>query len=366
MRAAPAGAALTGAALVGADPSGAGPQAPDQSGAPRSRVGAWLRRHLGASIRLETSVLLRAIAVLTICGTHAGLFRILGGAHTLLVVAGFSAGLYALSAPSVAQRWRGTGRLLVGIAVPTVALALLGLTYGRYGWDNVFLANWLVGDIAYGNHNELWFVDALVASTIFVTALLSIPFVARRWRSDPWPVAFTLVLLALVPRFVILGLFEGVLRGMMPTVLWLFAIGLALATARTATRRRATMLAMLAGVATFFPDDPVRNLTILAGAAALAFVPRVAIPARLVPLVATLGAASLHIYLVQFHVLDLVPFPPLATLLALAAGVLLWRVSDGPVRRLQHLVTSPRGRRARHTAPSLSDPLFPVPERPTP
>ncbi|GAA5160574.1 AMP-binding protein [Ornithinimicrobium tianjinense] len=323
---------------------------------------SWLRRRLGAPVRLETSVVLRAIAVITICGTHAGLFRILGGAHTLLIVAGFNAALFALSAPGVAARWRGTARVLVGIAVPTVVMALLGLTYGRYGWDNVFLANWLVGDIAYGKHNELWFVDALVASTLFVTATLSVPAVARRWRVDPWPVAFTLVLLALVPRFAILHLFEGVLRGMMPTVLWLFAIGLALATARTAARRRWTMAAMVAGIATFFPDDPVRNLTILAGAAVLAFVPTVAVPSRLVPVVATLGAASLHIYLVQFHVLDVVPFPPLATVAAIAAGVLVWRLTDAPVRRLQQLVTRDPSRarvaRARHTL----DPA-PAPER---
>ncbi len=326
----------------------------------------WVRRHLGAPVPLETSVVLRALAVIAICGTHAGLFRILGGAHTLLVVAGFNAALFALSAPGIAQRWRGTARVLVGIAVPTMVVAALGLAYGRYGWDNVFLANWLVGDIAYGKHNELWFVDALVASTLFVTAVLSVPAVARRWRLDPWPVAFTIVLLALVPRFVILTLFEGVLRGMMPTVLWLFAIGLALATARTVARRRWTMAAMVAGVATFFPDDPVRNLTILAGAAVLAFVPSIAVPRRLVPLVATLGAASLHIYLVQFHVLDVVPFPPLATVAALVAGVLVWRVADAPVRRLQRLVAGeprrrdPRAARAPHT-PSVCP--SPRPER---
>lgn len=332
----------------------------------------WVRRHLGAPVPLETSVVLRALAVIAICGTHAGLFRILGGAHTLLVVAGFNAALFALSAPGIAQRWRGTARVLVGIAVPTMVVAALGLAYGRYGWDNVFLANWLVGDIAYGKHNELWFVDALVASTLFVTALLSVPAVARRWRLDPWPVAFTVVLLALVPRFVILTLFEGVLRGMMPTVLWLFAIGLALATARTVARRRWTMAAMVAGVATFFPDDPVRNLTILAGAAVLAFVPSVAVPRRLVPLVATLGAASLHIYLVQFHVLDVVPFPPLSTVTALVVGVLVWRVADAPVRRLQRLVAGeprrshPRAAQAPRTPSLCPTPSPSVPASPRP
>lgn len=317
-----------------------------QAGAPgpepaRAPGAGRLRRWLGAPVRLETSVVLRALAVVMICGTHAGLFRLLGGAHTLLVVAGYNAALFGLSAPGVRARWRGSGRLLLGIAVPTSLIALVGLSYGRYGWDNVLLANWLVDDISYGKHNELWFIDSLVACVLVTTLVLTVPAVSRRWRTDPWPVAFALVVAGLVPRFLILGLAEGVLRGMMPTVFWLFAVGLALATARTAARRRWTLGAMVLGIAWFFPDDPLRNATILAGVLALALLPTLAVPSRLVPLVGTLAAASLVIYLVQFQVLDLVPGPPLGTLAALAAGVLLWRLTQRPLRRLTDRLLPP-------------------------
>ncbi|RIK17417.1 MAG: AMP-dependent synthetase [Acidobacteria bacterium] len=305
--------------------------------APSGRLARWL----GAPVRLETSVVLRALAVVMICGTHAGLFRLLGGAHTLLVVAGYNAALFGLSAVTAGGRWRGSGRLLVGVAVPTMVVALVGLSYGRYGWDNVLMANWRVDDISYGKHNELWFIDSLVACVLVTTLVLSVPAVSRRWRADPWPVAFALVVAGLVPRFVILTLADGVLRGMMPTVFWLFAVGLALATARTAARRRWTLGAMVLGIAWFFPDDPVRNATILAGVLALALLPTVRVPSRLVPVVATLAAASLVVYLVQFQVLDLVPTPPLKTLAALAVGVALWRLTERPLRRLTDRLVPP-------------------------
>lgn len=304
---------------------------------PTGRVGRWL----GRPVRLETSVVLRALAVVMICGTHAGLFRLLGGAHTLLVVAGYNAALFGLSALTVGGRWRGSARLLVGIAVPTMVVALVGLAYGRYGWDNVFMANWLVDDISYGKHNELWFIDSLVACVLVTTAVLALPPVSRRWRVDPWQVAFGLVVVGLVPRFLILSLADGVLRGMMPTVFWLFAVGLALATADTVARRRWTLGAMVLGIAWYFPDDPVRNATILAGVLALALLPTIRVPARLVPVVGTLAAASLIIYLVQFQVLDLVPTPPLATVAALVVGVLVWRWTETPLRRLQDLLVRP-------------------------
>jgi hypothetical protein len=299
--------------------------------------GRWWR-----SRSVETSVLLRAIAVVIICGSHADLFSILGGAHTLLAVAGFNAARFGLSMPTARGRWRASLRTLVGIAVPTVAVALFGMiAQDRYGWANVLLVNWIFGDVAYGFRNELWFVDALIACTLTLAAILAVPWVGRAWRLQPWRVAAAVAVVALVPRFLVLYLGEGVLRGIMPTTFWLFAVGAAVAYADTRRRRLLTLAIAVVGGATFFPDDLVRNATILAGIALLTFVPKLRLPAWAVPLVGLLASASLYVYLVQFPILGLVPDALGATLAALAAGCVIWRVADQPVRRLQDLLLRP-------------------------
>lgn len=308
------------------------------SAAPAGDVGAVGQGPRNGWRRLETSVLLRALAVVMICGTHAGLFRLPGGAHTLMVLAGFNAALFGLSAAGISERWRGTARFLIGVGVPTMALAAVGMALGRYSWGNVLLANWATGELGRLKRNELWFVDALILCVLLVTVVLSFRPVARLWRADPWRVAFGLAIVALVPRYLILGLFEGTLRGLMPTVFWLFAVGLALAHARTSSRRAWTLAVAVVGVVNFFPEDLARNATILVGIVALALLQNVRIPAFVIPLVTVLAAASLHIYLVQFLILAHVPSPLLGTLVALAAGVLLWRAISGPVHRLQKLV----------------------------
>ena len=291
---------------------------------------------------VETSVLLRAVAVVVICGSHADLFRVLGGAHTLLAVAGFNAARFGLSLSTTAGRWRGVGRMLVGIAVPTMAVALVGrVTQDRYGWSNVALGNWLVGDVTYGFRNELWFIDALAASLVVLAATLSVPWVGRAWQRDPWRVAVVVAAVALVPRFVVLHYGDGVLRGIMPTTFWLFAVGAAVAHAGTTRRRLLTLAVAVVGGATFFPDDPVRNVTVLLGIAALALVPEVRVPARALPAITLLAAASLHVYLIQFQVLARIGSPVVATIAAILAGCLLWRVTAGPVRRLQDLIPPP-------------------------
>jgi hypothetical protein len=197
------------------------------------------------------------------------------------------------------------------------------------------------GDVTYGFRNEMWFIDTLVASTLSLVAVLSVPVVGRAWLRDPWRVAVIIAVVALVPRFVILHVAEGVLRGIMPTTFWLFAIGAAVAYADTRRRRLLTLAIAVVGGATFFPDDPQRTLTVLAGIAALTLLPEVRLPARAVPLVSLLASASLYVYLVQFQILGLVPTALGATLVAIAAGCLLWRAADRPVRRLQDLVLPP-------------------------
>lgn len=303
--------------------------------------GQTSRRSVWRSV--ETSVLLRAIAVVIICASHADLLDVMGGAHILLAVVGFNAARFGLSVPSVGGRWRCTGRMLIGVAVPTAAIALVGMaSTGRYGWTNITMTHWLFGDPAAGpTRNEYWFVDALVASLLVLTALLSIPAIGRSWTRQPWRTAAGLTAIALVPRFVVPQVWDGPVQAIMPTTLWLVGVGACAAYADTRTRRLATLgLALLGGV-TFFPDDPARNALVLAGIAALVLVPTVRLPARILPVVSLLAAASLYVYLVQFQVLSMFENNWVETLAALAVGCLVWRLADSPVRRLQDLVPPP-------------------------
>lgn len=291
---------------------------------------------------VETSVLLRAIAVVIICGSHAGLFALAGGAHILLAVVGFNAARFGLSVPSSSGRWRATGRMLVGVAVPTLVVATFGMvTTGRYGWSNLTFVHWLVGDTSLPTRNEFWFVDALVGSLLLLTAALSVPAVGRAWRRDAWRVAAVVTGLALIPRFVIIGTSDAPQQLTMPTTFWLVALGVAGACADTRRRRLVTVGLAVVGGATFFPDDPLRNATVLAGIFALVLVPQLRLPALVVPAISVFAAASLYVYLVQFQVLSLFEDNLVETLAALTVGLLVWRLADRPVRRLQDLVPPP-------------------------
>ena len=77
---------------------------PDWHTRPIAELGAPERARAGT--RLDTSVVLRAVAILAIVGTHANLWTVVGGAHVLLAVAGWNFARFQLAAPTRSGRLR--------------------------------------------------------------------------------------------------------------------------------------------------------------------------------------------------------------------------------------------------------------------
>ena len=85
---------------------------------------------------LETNVLLRALAIVMIVGTHANLFALAGGAHVLLGVAGFNFGRFHLTAAPRDDRVRHLLTSVSRVVVPSVLwLGAVAVTTRDIGLD---------------------------------------------------------------------------------------------------------------------------------------------------------------------------------------------------------------------------------------
>ena len=154
---------------------------------------------------------------------------------------------------------------------------------------------------------------------VVTAGLFSFPWLRTAYASDPWRVAFLLTVALLVPRYVVLALIDGPMRGLPWTVGWLFTAGLAMASAHTWPRRALTVLVAAVAAIGFFPASE-RNLAIMIGLSLLALVPTVVVPRFAVRPIGVVAAASLHVYLVQFQMFEFFPTPALKFVGALAAG----------------------------------------------
>jgi acyl-CoA synthetase (AMP-forming)/AMP-acid ligase II len=291
---------------------------------------------------LDTSVALRAVAIVLIVGSHIpNMFNVKGGAHLLLGVAGFNFARFHLSRGSAVNDRSGryAWASIARIAVPSsIWIALAVVFTVDYGPANVFLLHSVLGPPDGRSEWHFWYIEALVYILVAVTAVLMIPGAYRLVRRYPYGIAMALMAVGLVTRYDLLG-FRA--RGHVPSavvVFWLFALGWAAAKARGPWQRVGVTVAALATVPGFF-GEPLREAVIVAGLAVLIWVPTLPSWAPLGRVAGVLAGASLFIYLTHWQVFPrLDGYPPLLALVAsLAVGIgyaAAWSAAVSGAKRL--------------------------------
>lgn len=280
------------------------------------------RRRFGRA--LDTGTLLRAIGIVLIVSSHAGVFVLWGAAHVLLGVAGFNFARFGVTAAPPAERLRHTMRAVGYIAVPTAAWVALTLTRtDYYGWQNVLLLNKILGPHDSATAGHLWFLEVLVYFMLAAGLLIRIPVVDRWQRAEPFWFAMALVALSLVFRYQAFGLYSAKDVPFSPLAVWLFALGWAAAKATSMWQRMAVSAVVLITVPGYF-GVPERERLVMAGLLALVWLSAVRVPAVVAVCAAVLADGSLFVYLLHWQVYPLFEQHRFAGLLAsLAAGVLV-------------------------------------------
>ncbi|MEU0661040.1 AMP-binding protein [Streptomyces lavendulocolor] len=293
---------------------------------------------------VETSVVLRAVAIVCVVGSHIRLFEIRGGAHLLLAVAGFNFARFLLSSPERGERTRRTARSIARIAVPTMAWTAFALLISDdYDLSNLLLVHNALWPEDMGTGIHLWFVEALVYILLALTVLLAVPAVHRLEQRSPYGLPVALAGLGLLTRYELLGLPARAQITDAVTVFWLFALGWAAAQSRTAPQRLLVTIAALAAVPGFFPGEPRRELFVSAGFCLLVWFPTLPSVHRVNQAAGLLAGSSLAIYLTHWQIYPV--FDGLSKHLALVVSLAFGIGYASAVRRLVQQVTALRANR---------------------
>ncbi|MGI5479430.1 AMP-binding protein [Streptomyces lavendofoliae] len=304
-----------------------------------------LRRSGRRGRAMETSVALRAIAILCVVGSHIRLFEIRGGAHLLLAVAGFNFARFLLTSAERRERIRRTARGIGRIALPCMAWTAFALTVSDdYDLTNLLLVHNLLAPQDMGPGLHLWFVEALVYILLTMLLLLAVPAADRAERRFPYGLPITLVAAGLLTRYELVGLPDRTQITDAVTVFWLFALGWAAARTRTVPQRLLITLAALATVPGFFPSEPRRELFVMAGFALLVWFPTLPSSRRINQAASLLAGSSLAIYLTHWQIYPI--FDGLSKHLAFAAALVFGIGYASAVTRLTRRLSAPstRGR----------------------
>jgi len=280
---------------------------------------------------LETSVALRAVAIVLVVCFHSNALTIIGGAHLLVGVAGFNLARFGLAPVPRADRVRHLLASAARIAVPSsVWVAGVALVAGGYGVANVLHVNALLGSSTWGPTWRLWFIEALLLLVVVIAALSALPWFDRVERRRPFATAAAVVGVGLALPWALppaAGGPDGIHTA--AVLLWLLGLGWAAARATDLWRRSLVSVALLATVPGFF-GDPQREAVVTVGMLALVWLTSVPCPQPVRRVAGVLASASLYIYLTHWQVYPLleVDHPWLAVLASLAVGIAVWQVVE--------------------------------------
>jgi acyl-CoA synthetase (AMP-forming)/AMP-acid ligase II len=244
--------------------------------------------------RLETTVVLRAVAIVAVVGNHVGLWDVPGGAHVLLGVAGFNFARFALPSGRVL---RSTAR----VAVPCLLwLGLVAAPIDDFEWPHALLLHGWLGDA--DARWGYWYVEALIHLLVVLGVLFAVAPVRRFEQRHPLATPVVLLAATLAVRFDLVGLPELGNRFSRPhEIAWIFVLGWLAARVDGHAQRLALSAGVLVAVAGFF-GDPRREVLVAAGLVLTIWLPQVAVPRSLRRVVAGLAAASLPIYLTHWQI----------------------------------------------------------------
>ncbi len=288
---------------------------------PVRRSWPWL------SATLETSVALRAAAIVLIVGSHATLYEMWGGAHLLLGVAGYNFGRFCLTPVPRLDRVRHLRNTIAWVVLPSVSwVALALLITDDYHWTNLFLVEKFFGPDDSMTAGRLWFIEVLVWMLVALTVVIWLPAADRLERRRPFAFAAVFLAIGLALRYDLLGLHFGHDAWFTILAFWFFAAGWAAAKSSAVWQRGVVTLVLIVSLHGYF-DDSHRAVLVLAGFLLLIWLPAIRCPAWCTVVAGTVAEASLYTYLTHYQIYPLFDAHPLLGVLgAVVCGILITRL----------------------------------------
>jgi amino acid adenylation domain-containing protein len=289
-------------------------------------LAAHRRVATGSLTRVETSVLIRALSIVSIVSTHLQIYEFMGSAVVLFVVSGMSLGRYLIPAVLHAERAHPVLRMVIKIYVPTVIYTtMLDVVFFKFKWQSLFLVQNYAGSFFADRGFHFWFIEVLLQCQLGLAALLSVGRVRAVVRSYPFASPFVACWLSAVMYWAMPQVWNTrPLYDHVPHMnIGFLILGWAIVQADTSVRKIAVSAAamVLFSLASWHEHTPYW-LPVVA-TFFLLHIPRISVPRRLGTVVRALAGSSFFIYLTDLQTNSLLKHFPVNVPVGVRLGVAL-------------------------------------------
>ena len=296
-----------------------------------------LHRNDSAVTEIDTSIVLRAIGIALVVGSHAQFSPIIGGAAILFLMAGVNFARFQGGSLIRGNLARPVGSLLKHLVAP-----YLVVTLAYQLWKGHFDVSLL---LFYHNFLEphgiltlfpVWFIQVLCQSIVLFSLAFLVPSVRRRTQTKPWPTAMGLVAISVLFNAVVSALWntDSLYNRVPHKYLWVFALGWLIFFSNTRAQKviSTAVMALLLLSPISFHQTSASVCVFFAGMISI-WVPRIYVVPFLKTLILTISASTYYIFLTHgVFIFNVAPgilkvaSPGLAFLVAMVGGVGCWKL----------------------------------------
>lgn len=266
---------------------------------------------------IETSVLVRAVAICEVVLNHSGVIpsRMAdGGAAIFFLLAGYSFSRFQFGNVLNISVWKTLGNSIKHLVVPYLLVCSTLLVFLYVAGINKsprYDLLLLVSNLYRGEPLDtafLWFIEVLVQCLVILGLIFSVKPVREFAKNHMWLFSLILLLtLSILCLFIESKWNTDYLDNRVPHIyIVLFLIGQSIYLSDTLMRRVITISLSMVIVAEMF-DEHILNMPIsvwlLAGSGLLVFMPKINIYSKLKPFINNLALAAFYIYLLHMFFL---------------------------------------------------------------
>lgn len=302
---------------------------------------------------LETSIFVRAVAIVLIVFNHTDFVKIPGTAHALLLLAGYAFARFVLPSNLSEPYVRRTTRYIVTLYTPVLMwLICLVLISDQYG-PSLFFVN-STSDEFNGPHLRYWFVEVLLYALVAFGLLFAWPQFRDLLRFRPVQVTGLLAVACFALSLLVTST-DSLYRAYSPVgTLWLFAAGLTL---YYLDSKKLAFSILLSGALFIYFDEWSRAVVCSALVLLVVWMDHIRVPTFLARIFSVLASASLIIYLTHWqiyppikHGIDFAGAALVSALVSLLIGCVAWFLfNQMSLRLFRALASNQKSPRTSHS-----------------